>query len=322
MPSSQRAKAPVQAFPIWQTRGIALSAKRCFVIMPLGDAGIRRLYDRHVSSVLAGLGLEALHAGQRHGQVITEDIWIALNEARVVLAELTGTNPNVMYELGVAHTLGKPVILLTSDRVTKIPFDVRALRHVIYDRSAAGVRAMKVALRNELEFVLDEFPLGHALIAAIESTAKEWSAGYREYSLCCSVDDLNWLRAHGDAQLLTDRAISFCAASACYHGSAENMRFWGRVCDQRVPAAQDLVFMLFAEHARTRVRAAHLLAQMSPATHAQVLPRLLEHHAPEHFVTAITAGNVLPMVARDFEALRLRPQYRDALLYELPFVKW
>ena len=44
---------------------------------------------------------------------IIEDVWRCTNEARILIAELTGRNPNVFYETGIAHTVGKEVILIT-----------------------------------------------------------------------------------------------------------------------------------------------------------------------------------------------------------------
>jgi hypothetical protein len=52
----------------------------------------------------------------------------------VVVAELTGRNPNVLYEVGMAHCLGKPVVLLCQTQ-GDIPFDLSTRRVVIYDAS-------------------------------------------------------------------------------------------------------------------------------------------------------------------------------------------
>lgn len=56
---------------------------------------------------------------------ILEKIMGGVDDASVILADLTGTNANVMYELGIAHTLGKPTIMITQC-VRDLPFDVRA----------------------------------------------------------------------------------------------------------------------------------------------------------------------------------------------------
>ena len=46
-------------------------------------------------------------------QRIMDDIWNSLRNCKLVVAELTGKNPNVMYEIGLAHAIGKPVIIIT-----------------------------------------------------------------------------------------------------------------------------------------------------------------------------------------------------------------
>lgn len=61
-----------------------------------------------------------------------QSVWDGINRARVVIADLTGRNPNVFYELGIAHTLGKPVVMLTQS-MDFVPFDLRQLRCIVYD---------------------------------------------------------------------------------------------------------------------------------------------------------------------------------------------
>jgi hypothetical protein len=52
----------------------------------------------------------------------------------VLIAELTTKNPNVLYELGLAHALEKPVVLIASNE-DDVPFDLRHIRVIIYDQS-------------------------------------------------------------------------------------------------------------------------------------------------------------------------------------------
>lgn len=63
---------------------------------------------------------------------IIDHIWVGLNRAKVLVAELTGRNPNVLYELGLAHALHKPVVLISSNE-TDVPFDVRHVRVIYYE---------------------------------------------------------------------------------------------------------------------------------------------------------------------------------------------
>lgn len=83
---------------------------------------------------------------------ITDDIWNSIVDARVLVADLTGNNPNVFYETGVAHALGKPVILLTQEG-SRVPFDLRVVRHISYDPGALSglAESLPGVIRSSLE---------------------------------------------------------------------------------------------------------------------------------------------------------------------------
>jgi len=55
-----------------------------------------------------------------------------LTQADVVIADCSDRNPNVFYELGMAHEFGKPVILITSDAIEQAPTDIRAFEFISY----------------------------------------------------------------------------------------------------------------------------------------------------------------------------------------------
>ena len=65
---------------------------------------------------------------------IVTDVWQLTDNAKIISAELSGRNPNVFYEVGLAHALAKPVVL-TTDNVDTLPFDLCYLRHIIYDKN-------------------------------------------------------------------------------------------------------------------------------------------------------------------------------------------
>jgi PAS domain S-box-containing protein len=82
---------------------------------------------------------------------LAEDIFNSILNADLVIADLTGANPNVFYELGLAHALDKTVIQLVGDE-GKIPFDVAGIRTIKYDLAHLGElkRNLTVALREAL----------------------------------------------------------------------------------------------------------------------------------------------------------------------------
>lgn len=61
------------------------------------------------------------------------DVWLCTRKADVLLADLTSRNGNVFYELGLAHAIGKPVVLV-SESIDDVPFDLRGLRVLLYER--------------------------------------------------------------------------------------------------------------------------------------------------------------------------------------------
>ncbi len=101
----------------------------CFLLIPF-KSPFFRIHDTITKPVLQRRFKKVLTAGDIFKSTsIIEDIWTHINMARLVIADVTGKNPNVFYELGIAHTLGKDIIILTQ-RKDDIPFDIT--RYPIY----------------------------------------------------------------------------------------------------------------------------------------------------------------------------------------------
>jgi nucleoside 2-deoxyribosyltransferase len=78
-----------------------------------------------------------------------------MRKSEVIIAEITPVNQNVFYELGYAHALGKPTILL-AERGKQLPFDVSGYRVLIYDNTIAGKRQVEDGLKKHLNSILHE----------------------------------------------------------------------------------------------------------------------------------------------------------------------
>jgi hypothetical protein len=105
----------------------------CFVIMPFREP-FNRYYDRIVAPTVQAAGLMPRRGDSLfRPSPIMEDVWQLIRDAEIIIAELTTQNANVFYELGLAHAVGKPVILL-SETTDDVPFDLRSLRVITYDR--------------------------------------------------------------------------------------------------------------------------------------------------------------------------------------------
>jgi hypothetical protein len=83
------------------------------------------------------------------------DVWWSICQSKAVVADCTDKNPNVFYEIGLAHTIGKPVVLITQ-READIPFDLRQIRYVAYDSSLDGIERLADSLRATLAPLLAE----------------------------------------------------------------------------------------------------------------------------------------------------------------------
>lgn len=81
---------------------------------------------------------------------IIYDIWSAIYKAKIVIADCTNRNTNVFYEIGMAHTLGRQVILI-SQTIDDIPFDLRHLRAIIYEYTLRGIEKFEIALRKTID---------------------------------------------------------------------------------------------------------------------------------------------------------------------------
>jgi hypothetical protein len=140
----ERTTSKLIVHPIWRTRKFTSVKNLCFVLMPFRSKWSERIY-RILRDILRGSGLIVKRGDEIFRADIMEDIWCALNECRVVVAECTGRNPNVFYELGIAHTLGKDVIILTQEK-KDIPFDIQRFRYIQYEDNDDGYRKLKELL--------------------------------------------------------------------------------------------------------------------------------------------------------------------------------
>lgn len=71
-------------------------------------------------------------------------------KSSVVICDLTGKNANVFYEAGIAHSLGKDVILITQS-ADDVPFDLRHLRYIQYLNNGEGLQQLTAKVTDRLE---------------------------------------------------------------------------------------------------------------------------------------------------------------------------
>jgi len=111
--------------------------KLCFVLMPFRP-NFERLYKDHIKPTIEKVGYEVIKANDLFTtSPIIEDIWEQINKSSLVVADVTGKNANVFYELGLAHTVGKDTIIITQND-DDVPFDLKHLRYFKYNDNEQG----------------------------------------------------------------------------------------------------------------------------------------------------------------------------------------
>lgn len=109
--------------PIFGPTSPAIESQSALLLMPT-DVGTRRNYDTIAKAAEENGMLLDIAGDIREGRSVVGNLWISLNRSRVVIADLTGQDPGVMYGLGIAHTVGKETILIIpqgSNYLTDIP---------------------------------------------------------------------------------------------------------------------------------------------------------------------------------------------------------
>jgi hypothetical protein len=117
-----------------------------FVLMPFGPE-FNDVYRYGIKKPMAELGItcERVDEIQYVGGIL-DQVFRSIERARLIIADMTGRNPNVFYEVGYCHALKKDVILCTQS-ADDIPFDLRGFNHIIYD---GRIGLLESALRERV----------------------------------------------------------------------------------------------------------------------------------------------------------------------------
>ena len=128
--------------------------KNCFIIMPFGGWFDTYYEDIYIPAIQeSGMTPKRADDLYRPGNIVN-DIWTYTKEADIILADLTGKNPNVFYELGLSHAITKPAVLITAS-MDDVPFDLRSLRVIVYDKNLPNWgENLKVMIKKALEETL------------------------------------------------------------------------------------------------------------------------------------------------------------------------
>jgi len=148
----------IQINPLFGPASYSIDEKFVFTLMPFRD-DLTKIYNNIIKPTVEDKGFICRRADDlKTNRVIIQDIWKAICESRFVIADLTLQNPNVMYELGIAHTVGKETILINQvdeSKPIKFPFDITHIRRIQYENSATGGRRLQEDLSQTIENLME-----------------------------------------------------------------------------------------------------------------------------------------------------------------------
>jgi len=132
--------------------------KRCFVIMPFGQQGTAeydrnlKIYQLMIKPVAENHGYEVVRGDElEHMGNITRDIIELLHECDLVIADLSGKNANVFYELGVRHAIYKSGTIPIMQKGEQLPFDIANYRAIFYSSELDGPDLFKKELARRIK---------------------------------------------------------------------------------------------------------------------------------------------------------------------------
>ena len=163
---------------------------KVFVIMPF-KAPFNDYYKSVIRPAVSDAGFEVLRSDEIYGtRAFIQKIWSGILKAEAIIAEMTGSNPNVLYELGLSHAIGRKVIMVTQN-IDSVPSDLRHINCIVYDTAQPNWADQ---LRNEIQRMLlfDRRSTDHSVLSPVASVdnaelfnsldhqVREWSLRARE----------------------------------------------------------------------------------------------------------------------------------------------
>jgi len=124
---------------------------KAFVVMQFSEE-YNLLYSEVIKPVTESAGYECVRGDEFYASTpILNDIIKSIRDSKVIIAEITPNNPNVFYEIGYAHAINKPTILICDSKREKLPFDISSFRTLFYENSIAGKTKVEESLEKYLE---------------------------------------------------------------------------------------------------------------------------------------------------------------------------
>lgn len=150
-----------------------------FVLMPFHE-NFKDIYKFGIRGAAEEVGAYAERVDEQFFQEgILDRIFNQISKADVIVADMTGKNPNVFYEVGYAHALGKTVVLLTQN-TDDIPFDLKHRRHIVYEGSIDNLRAKLI---EELKWAINQVRIDAQSSVQFDGISQSLDLEIRSYKI-------------------------------------------------------------------------------------------------------------------------------------------
>ena len=123
----------------------------CFVVMQFTEE-FNVLYKDVIYPVCEDYGYKVLRGDDFYTSgLIMDDVKQSIQSSALIIADVTPDNANVFYEVGYAHAISKPTILLSDRKRERLPFDISGFRTLFYENTIGGKRLVEARLRQHLD---------------------------------------------------------------------------------------------------------------------------------------------------------------------------
>ena len=124
----------------------------------LGHIAVMMPFDQEFNQIYEGIktactdqNMKTLRVDKIYGSTpIINDIFSVISQSSKVICDLTGRNPNVLYETGLAHALDRDVIIIVQN-AEDVPFDLRHIRYIEYLPNNEGIEELKKKLSQFIQ---------------------------------------------------------------------------------------------------------------------------------------------------------------------------
>lgn len=302
-------------------REVPMEEDFCFVIMPF-DGKLDEVYHRRIMPIMEEFGFRCRRADQNLGStIVLLEIIDDILKAKVIIADLTDANPNVYYELGICHAIGKYVILLNS-KGSEVPFNISGLHYFEYGDQPGGESVLRDFLKGALLLQKDkgeaELFDKRALARNLKKSCHLWKSGQE---VLIDLDDFLEIVLGLDFLSPTDEEISFLCQAAAYYG-----KFMKRMTDtaNMNKAAIHVLAVEAANGSYTRVpwRAASMLENLNRSLVERELRDFTGEIRNQHiFPGSILEGSTVSLLARTVNDPKTPQNVREKLTEALGQIK-